>query len=222
MWPRPPPRLRGPGGGPEWKAHHGAEGGGQLVDAARGGEDEDLIAQRLGQLAEHQLQHLPVGLLQQQETGLRAGSSVWAAAGLGPALLHDLALCPCSSHLEGQSWTVGTASRRQVGRRPGYTSSAGNLPTPPPGLAPSCCWNLPPSKTALTHPLTPHNIKGPQPQWLVRASLEARPTLQSSCLSTPFTLVPQPLPRGRSPGLHTQLPGTHCPRQALSTPLWNH
>ena len=163
MWPHPPPRLSGPGGGPKWKAHHGAEGGGQLVDTAWRGKDEDLIAQRLGQFAEHQLQHLPVSLLQQRETGLRAVSSIWAATGLGPALLHDLVLCPCSSHLEGQSWTVATASRHQVGRRPSYTSSAGNLPIPPPGPAPSCCWNLPPSKTALTRPLTPHDIKCPQP-----------------------------------------------------------
>lgn len=46
--------------------YHGAEGGGQLVDAARRGENEDLVAQRLGELAEHELQYLPVRLLREK------------------------------------------------------------------------------------------------------------------------------------------------------------
>lgn len=45
--------------------YHGAEGRGQLVHTAGGGEDEHFVAQRLGQLGEHQLQHLPVALLEE-------------------------------------------------------------------------------------------------------------------------------------------------------------
>lgn len=47
------------------RRYHGAEGRGQLVHTAGGGEDEHFVAQRLGQLGEHQLQHLPVSLLEE-------------------------------------------------------------------------------------------------------------------------------------------------------------
>lgn len=61
-WPGPIPQTREKDAGSS--CYHGAEGGRQLVDAARRRENEHLVAQRLGQLAEHELQDLPVGLLQ--------------------------------------------------------------------------------------------------------------------------------------------------------------
>lgn len=45
--------------------YHGAESRRQLVNTAGGGENEDFVAQRLREFAEHQLQHLPVGLLEE-------------------------------------------------------------------------------------------------------------------------------------------------------------
>lgn len=78
------------------RPHHGAEGGGQLVHAAGRGEDEHLITQGLWQLAKHELQYLPVHLLQAEGLvgGLgapRGGTACswacslvcsWAASGL--------------------------------------------------------------------------------------------------------------------------------------------
>lgn len=49
-----------------WWHYHGAEGRRQLVNIAGGGENEDFVAQGLRQLAEYQLQHLPVGLLREE------------------------------------------------------------------------------------------------------------------------------------------------------------
>lgn len=43
--------------------YHGTERCGELVHAARGREDEHLVAQRLRQPAQHQPQYLPVRLL---------------------------------------------------------------------------------------------------------------------------------------------------------------
>lgn len=93
--------------------YHGAEGGGQLVDAARRGENEDLVAQRLGQLAEHELQYLPVRLLREKRAvggtsvigagrpSSRAGSSVWSWAS-GPPLLFSTLLSLLGR--AGESW----------------------------------------------------------------------------------------------------------------------
>lgn len=85
--------------------YHGAEGGRQLVDAAGRREDEHLVAQGLGQLAEHELQHFPVGLLRggqpvRGRRARRARSSVCREAAAWPL---DPRPCGSARSPEGSS-----------------------------------------------------------------------------------------------------------------------
>lgn len=129
------PDLPGPGGrGGKARAaaprcgrpYHGAEGSGQLVNAARRREDEHLVAQGLRQLAQHKLQHLPVRLLQGEQPLSRSAVSSLAAAWPPDPSVPAGARAPLRKCPAARRWRPPDArlSRRP---RPGGTASCPEL-----------------------------------------------------------------------------------------------